>query len=130
MAGALTDEWFSLYAELAADLPEHPGLDLVLDCEVSGAPDGKVRFHLVFADGRIAEVASGKHGEADCSLAASYDDFRALLQGDVTHDVAYMQGRLKVDGAYERWLFPFDVVRRTPEFTEMLRALAAASDFG
>ncbi len=131
MAAVLTDEWFELCAGLAADLPEHPGLDLVVDHEVSDVPGtkGKARFHVVFTAGRIAGVGAGKHVDADCTLAASYADFRALIEGELAHDVAYMQGRLKVDGAYATWLFAFDEVRRSPEFAEMRRALAAATDF-
>ncbi len=130
MAAVLTDEWFELCTGLAADLPEHPGLDLIVDVEVSGAPAGKIRFHVVFVAGRITAAGAGKHGDADCTLATSYDDLRYLIEGELAHDVAYMQGRLKVDGAYERWVFALDPVRRSPEFADLLRSVAAESDFG
>ena len=130
MAEFLTDEWFELMAGSASGLVEHLGLDLTVDHEIAGSPHGKVRFHVVFVDGRIAHVGPGKHGEADCSLAAGYEDARALLVGELSHDVAYMQGRLKVDGAYERWVFAMEPVRSSPEFASMVSSVAAATTFG
>ena len=37
-------------------------------------------------------------GEADCTLTASADTFRALLDGELDPTAAFMSGQLTVDG--------------------------------
>jgi len=125
----LTDEWFEAVREAGARLPRRDGFDLVIDVEVAGSPDGKVRYHEVWQAGRLAEVAAGKHPDAQCSFALKYPDAMALVSGELDAHVGYMQGRLKVDGAYERWLYDFRPLLASAEYRELTAAVADATDF-
>ena len=64
--------------------------------------DGSVDF-VIEDEGtvRIDETgaaAGDGGGDADCTLTASADTFRALLDGDIDPTAAFMSGQLTVDG--------------------------------
>ncbi len=54
----------------------------------------------VFVDGNqeppVVEAASGQ--EADCTITASEDVFREMMEGDLDPTAAYMTGKMKIDG--------------------------------
>lgn len=65
-----------------------------------GSLGGTARFVLE-GEGTILMDDSGARagdGEADVTLSADPDTFRAILEGDLDATAAFMQGRLKVDG--------------------------------
>ena len=105
MARYLSDEWYALNVELGSSLPAYDGGDLVLNYEVAGAPEGKVRYQQVIADGRVVQTEPGKHPEPDCEVSWKYADAVRVVSGEMAEDVAFMQGRLKIDGAYEKIVF-------------------------
>lgn len=43
-------------------------------------------------------VAKGAEGDADCTITASEDTFREMMDGDLDPTSAYMSGKLKIDG--------------------------------
>lgn len=62
--------------------------------------DGSVRFDIgdegsVRIEGQTVEVSDA---EADCVLRADADTFQGILSGDLNPTMAFMTGRLKVDG--------------------------------
>ena len=62
--------------------------------------DGSVRFDIgdegsVRIEGETVEISEA---EADCVLRADADTFQGILSGDVNPTMAFMTGRLKVDG--------------------------------
>ncbi len=62
--------------------------------------DGTAKF-VVLGEGAIIADRSGvreAEGDAEVTLTASADDFRALLEGRLNPATAFMTGRLKVDG--------------------------------
>ena len=101
----LSDEWLAGLRDAAADLPLTPGCSVNLKVEVSGSPDERRRLNVRLVDGQVAEVSSGVAAAADCTLKCSYSDAAAVWEGRMDPAVAYMQGRLKLDGGYERLLF-------------------------
>lgn len=125
----LSDEWFAAVAALGAELPEIDGLDAVVDIEVAGSPDGKVRYHEVWNSGRLVEVASGKAEATDVQFVFKYPDAVAHVRGDIADDVAFMQGRFKIDGAYERWLYGFRPVVGSDAYRAFRRSVAQSTDF-
>lgn len=71
----------------------------------AGSFDGCIKFDVadegsILVDGtqsppsvRVAD------GEADCTLRASLDTFEALFNGDMNPTMAFMTGKLKIDGS-------------------------------
>lgn len=65
---------------------------------VTGAPGGKVTYHL-FAGPDGAGVAAGKpEGDPDATMELDYDTAVEVAQGETAAQVAFMQGRLKLGG--------------------------------
>lgn len=125
----LTDGWYAAVAAAGADLPAHDGLDAVIDVEVAGSPDGKVRYHEMWRDGRLVEVGSGKAEASDVQFVFKYPDAVNLVSGAVVDDVAFMQGRFKIDGAYGTWLFGFRPVVASSEYRAFRAAVAELTTF-
>lgn len=62
--------------------------------------DGSVKF-VIDGEGaiRIDEGGvSADDGNADCTLTASADTFRALLDGELNPTAAFMSGQLRIEG--------------------------------
>ena len=125
----LSDEWFGLNLEAATGWPVRPGVDCSANFEVTGAPDGKVRYHAIVRDGRLAEMASGKLAEADVNIVYKYADARAEISGGDHPDLAYMTGRMKLEGDYARWLFGLRPLLDSAEYDDFRSALAEHTEF-
>ena len=125
----LSDEWFGLNLEAASGWPDRPGVDCSANFEVGGAPGGKVRYHAVISDGRLAEMGSGKLDDADVNIVYKYADARAEISGGDHPDLAYMTGRMKLEGDYARWVFGLRPLLDSAEYDEFRSALAEYTDF-
>lgn len=121
----LTDEWFVELATRGAALPEFPGADLVVQHEIVGAPDGKVRFVTEWRDGRLVRAEAGKVADPDCIVQAKAADALTVLAGTLEPEVAWMQGRLKIDGAYRTMLVDLLAWRRSEPYRALWREMAA-----
>ena len=125
----LSDDWFRLNLEAASGWPERPGVDCSANYEVTGAPDGKVRYHAVIRDGRLVEMASGKLAEAEVGIVYKYADARAEVAGGEHPDLAYMSGRMKLEGEYARWVYGLRPLLDSAEYDAFRLALAEHTDF-
>ncbi len=125
----LSDEWFGMNLEAAAGWPERPGVDCSVNYEVTGSPDGKVRYHAVIRGGRLMEMASGKLADADVSIIYKYADAKAEVSGGDHPDLAYMTGRMKLEGDYARWVFGLRPLLDSAEYDHFLSALGELTDF-
>jgi putative sterol carrier protein len=73
----------------------------VLSAKLNGGFDGVAKF-VITGEGAIMLDASGVRAgdeDADVTLTASTDTFRAILDGDLNPTMAFMQGKLSVDGS-------------------------------
>ncbi|MCX7287686.1 MAG: SCP2 sterol-binding domain-containing protein [Rhodobacterales bacterium] len=73
----------------------------VLSEKLSGGFDGVAKF-VIPGEGAIMLDATGVRAgddEADVTLTAEADVFRAILDGDMGATMAFMSGKLKVDGS-------------------------------
>ncbi len=100
----LSEEWVAELARAGAELPPVEGVSMTIQHEIAGAPDGKVRFHLTWTDGVLTEAALGKVPDPQIQVQAKAPEALEILRGEMSPDVGYMQGRLKVDGEHRRLL--------------------------
>jgi putative sterol carrier protein len=107
MPPLLSEEWIEGAAAIGAALPPSPGVNLTFDVEVSDGPDGKVRCHAVFEEGRVVTLAAGKAEASDITLKCTYADALALVGGDLNPAAGFMRGQIKVDGSYTLLIFGF-----------------------
>jgi putative sterol carrier protein len=72
-----------------------------LSAKVAGSFDGVAKF-VITGEGAIMLDASGVRAgdeEADVTLTADADVFRAILEGEMNATSAFMTGKLSVDGS-------------------------------
>lgn len=72
-----------------------------LSAKLNGSFDGVAKF-VIEGEGAIMLDASGVRAgdeEADVTLTAEADVFRAILDGNTNPAMAFMSGKLKVDGS-------------------------------
>lgn len=100
MVTYLSDEWLERAgAALAgnADLSDRTAdLDLAITYEVTGTPSGKVAYTLCFDHGTT--TLSVGSGESPVSFVLDYDTAAEIARSEVSPQVAFMQGRLKLVG--------------------------------
>ena len=123
-----SEGWLQATRAAAEALPEVPGCSLTARVEVSGGPDGPCRLGVVIRDGRLVELSPGRPAEMDCTVSCSNADARAILNGQLDPAVAYMQGRLKLEGAYERVVFGLRGVVEGEAFTAFAASVMVISD--
>jgi putative sterol carrier protein len=74
---------------------------VALSAKLSEGFEAVAKFVMI-GEGAIMVDASGVHAgddEADVTLTASVEDFQAMFDGDLSPTVAFMTGKLKVDGS-------------------------------
>ena len=123
-----SEGWLAGVRAAAEALPAVPGCSVRARLEVPGGPGGPCRLGVVISDGRLAELSPGRLSDPDCTVSCNAADAGAILRGELDPAVAYMQGRLKVDGSYERVLFGLRPALGSVEFAafaERVRALTA-----
>lgn len=125
----LSDDWFGLNLEAASGWPERPGVDCSANYEVTSTPDGKVRYYAVIRDGRLVDMATGKLADADASIVYKYADARAEVAGGDHPDLAYMSGRMKLEGEYARWVYGLRPLLDSAEYEAFRSTLAEYTDF-
>ncbi|MCZ8152147.1 MAG: SCP2 sterol-binding domain-containing protein [Rhodobacteraceae bacterium] len=72
-----------------------------LSAKLSDGFDGVAKF-VITGEGAIMLDANGVRAgdeEADVTMTASADTFRAILEGDMNPTMAFMTGKLSVDGS-------------------------------
>jgi putative sterol carrier protein len=101
VATFLSDEHFSAANE---GLNSDPGfenaianVDLSVQFDVSGAPEGEVTYYLKVADG-TTETALGPLADADVTVSSDYETSQAISKGELNVQMAFMTGKIKVGG--------------------------------
>lgn len=131
-AELLTDEWMaavsSALAGLSASEIEVPsdgaaGVGrVVVQTVVNGSPSGAAAFCAVVEEGRQIVLSAGRSPDSDVALTWSYPDFEAHWYGEMSLEVAYMRGQVKVEGDHA---LIFDALRPIRSAARRLPALAA-----
>jgi alkyl sulfatase BDS1-like metallo-beta-lactamase superfamily hydrolase len=97
----LSEDHFAAAREaLAAD----PGfqnsianVDLGVQFDVSGGPDGDLTYFLDIADG-AARTELGPLDDADVTVSSDYETSQAIAKGELNVQMAFMTGKIKVGG--------------------------------
>jgi predicted lipid carrier protein YhbT len=128
MASIGTSDWVEACLSAAGDLDLVGGPSLTVQFEVAGSPDGKVRWWATLADGTPTAAETGKAEAPDVTVEAKWPDFERVLRGELAADLAFMQGRLKVDGAYETFVFELRVWLSSGPVGDLVDRIAALTD--
>lgn len=121
--------WLDAHQALCAELPEVADATVQAEFVVAGAPDGDARYQLGFVDGQLvsSQMGPAADGEADVSIAMSYKQALALLDGDGDANVAFMRGDLKPTGHTGKLLHLLALQSAEP-YRRVLAALAGQTD--
>ena len=128
MSKWLSEEWFDETRALTTDQPDRPGLTGRLQFEVTGGPDGEVRYYQVLEDGRWSDGASGTIDDPDVTLSSGWADAVAMERGELDPNVAFMQGKLKVTGSMAL-VMTYLPATRTPEYQTLRQQIAGITEF-
>lgn len=97
----LSDEWIGALHEAAATDSELAAstadVSLTIEQEVTGGPEGDVRFHLVFDHGAV-RVAPGAAPAATVRFHQDYATAASIAMGRGSAQRAFMTGRLRIGG--------------------------------
>ena len=72
-------------------------VDLSVQFDVSGAPEGEVSYYLKVADGSVETDLGGLDG-ADVTVSSDYETSQAIAKGELNVQMAFMTGKIKVGG--------------------------------
>jgi putative sterol carrier protein len=70
-------------------------LDLTIAFDLSG--DGGGQWHAIIADGKL-DTGKGSVENPSATLSMDADDFAAMSKGELNPMMAFMSGKIKVDG--------------------------------
>ena len=98
MAGFLTDRWLAELQASAQDAEVPPELQLVVQQVIPDGPDGvEVAYVVEVADGRLS-IRRGHSEHADVTFTQDLATARAIHHGELSAQVAFMEGRLRLGG--------------------------------
>lgn len=105
------EEWTSAAESALAELPPVAGLDATVEITVTGAPGGRACFTVTVSDGAANKIESIRSAAPDIAVTVGYADAVSILTGELSCDAGYMNGAVKVEGDYPRWLLELRPVR-------------------
>jgi putative sterol carrier protein len=124
----LSDEWISALHEAAttdADLAARTSdVSLTIEQEVTGTPDGDVRYHMTFERGSVA-VTSGPAPAATVRFHQDYATAASIAMGQGSAQRAFMTGRLRVGGDLRVLLEHSEVLAQLDDVFAAVRARTA-----
>ena len=128
MAKWLSPEWFDETRALAADQPDRPGASARMQYEVTGGPEGEVKYYWVLEDGHLRESALGVLADAEVTLTTAWSDAVAIQKAEFDANAAFMQGKVKVAGNMGMVLALLPITN-TPEYRDLQRRIVEITEF-
>jgi predicted lipid carrier protein YhbT len=113
---------------LAADQPDRPGASARMQHEVTGGPDGDVKYYWVLEDGHLQESALGVLADAEVTLTTVWSDALAIQKGELDANAAFMQGKVKVAGNMGMMLNLLPITN-APEYRDLQGRILAITEF-
>jgi putative sterol carrier protein len=96
--------------------------------EVTGGPDGDVKYYWVLEDGHLRESALGVLADAEVTLTTVWSDAMAIQKAELDANAAFMQGKVKVAGNMGTMLKLLPITN-TAEYRDLQRRILAITDF-
>lgn len=127
MTRFLSTDFFELLARESRHHPVVEGADADLDLAVPGAPDGDVVVRLEIRDGHLVAHETDPAQAAPLQLSCPHDLAVELLTRETSVAVAFMQGRLKVNGDMPAMHRLLPLTARG-SFDDLLERVAAATE--
>ena len=124
MADFLSDQWVEELKDLGSKLPKVQGASISCQFEISGTPEGKIRYYIVWKEGSVSEASKGKLDNPECRFTAKYDDIREIFFGRISTEEAFMRGDLKVEGDYKKFLVDLHDWRHSPKYRKLFGILS------
>ena len=101
MATFLSDDHFSAAQDALSTDPGFQNsianVDLGVQFDVSGGPDGDVTYFLKVSDGDVTTGPGPLEG-ADVTVSSDYETSQAISKGELNVQMAFMTGKIKVGG--------------------------------
>jgi SCP-2 sterol transfer family len=124
-----SEDWLVLWAEATAARPVVEGADGTIRVTVERAPQGRLVWLEELKAGRITAARPvGPKEPADVELTAPHPLALELWRDGLDPNVAFMQGRLKMNGDPRLWVALLPALHE-PEAQAAVAALAAATEF-
>lgn len=124
----LTQEWLDESTALAATQPERPGASARLQYRITDGPDGDVEYYWIVVDGHLVENRLGALADAEVTMIESYEDARAMQQGELDMNAAFLQGKVRVEGDVAQLLSLLPITM-SEEFQAFQAAVLAITEF-
>ena len=124
----LTQEWLDVQQELAQEFPERPGATARMQYNVTGGPDGDVKYYWVLEDGKLLDSQLGEIEDGDFTLTMTYDDAKKVQQGELDPNAAFMQGRMKVTGNMAK-LMSLLPLTNSPEYRALQEQIREITEY-
>src|SRR5690348_16625395 len=120
----LSPEWFeSAQRAAAGNAALHAatkGAHVVVEHEVTGGPDGDVRFHVVVDDGRV-EIVNAPAPEPTVTFVQDYETASSIGRGELSAQGAFLTGRLRVRGDVPKLVDEMDAFGGVDDLFDGLR---------
>ncbi len=128
MSKWLSPEWFDETRAMATDQPDRPGATARMQYEVTGGPEGDVKYYWVLEDGHLRESALGVLADAEVTLTTQWADAMAIQKGELDANAAFMQGKVKVAGNMGKVLALLPITNAA-EYRDLERRILAITEF-